>query len=271
MVVSTSPSVAAGVPSDKTKKGHLCGFLGQVPVRVHGPIHSGDFLVPSGLNDGRARAGGGWHSERYEPLGTSMDNAPEGEHLVLAFVRWEHTGKWDAFKMDVAGVRNNKNIVWPFSFFVFCVFFITRSRYDREDCGHSFCSALMYHSNLDLMAGIWAAFHCPEYSEFVFESKYYIVNSLVHIALCVFAMRDILTRDGGPMTQTQVSSMLTELIYLFLDMVCCLGLACVYWALRVHMLKLQAASKPSLVPQATDFQKRVAKIKGLFGFGEKED
>mmetsp|Transcript_13174 Transcript_13174/g.52785 ORF Transcript_13174/g.52785 Transcript_13174/m.52785 type:complete len:1019 (-) Transcript_13174:549-3605(-) len=55
LIVSTSPSVAAGVPDGPAaKRGALVAFLGQVPVRCRGPVAVGDQLVPSGDCDGCA-------------------------------------------------------------------------------------------------------------------------------------------------------------------------------------------------------------------------
>ncbi len=56
-VVSTAPIVLGNAP--KREDEHLyekVAFLGQVPVKVRGKVRSGDFIVPSGLNDGTAIA-----------------------------------------------------------------------------------------------------------------------------------------------------------------------------------------------------------------------
>ncbi len=57
MVVSTRPIVAAGRPEpDEVSRHALVAFLGQVPVKVRGPVAAGDLLVPSGFEDGTAVA-----------------------------------------------------------------------------------------------------------------------------------------------------------------------------------------------------------------------
>ncbi len=57
MVVSTRPIVAAGLPRPEDASGYaIVAFLGQVPVKVRGPVAAGDLLVPSGLEDGTAVA-----------------------------------------------------------------------------------------------------------------------------------------------------------------------------------------------------------------------
>lgn len=52
-VVSTAPGWVGNCPSEE--KEHLyeqVAFLGQAPIRVRGTVQAGDFIVPSGLNDG---------------------------------------------------------------------------------------------------------------------------------------------------------------------------------------------------------------------------
>ena len=53
MVVSTAPIISGNTPEDTT--GWVAvAFLGQVPVRVVGPVAAGDLLIASGHNDGTA-------------------------------------------------------------------------------------------------------------------------------------------------------------------------------------------------------------------------
>lgn len=52
-VISSAPGVLGNFPGEKQE--HLfrkVAFLGQVPVKVRGPVHRGDFILPSGKNDG---------------------------------------------------------------------------------------------------------------------------------------------------------------------------------------------------------------------------
>ena len=112
LIVSTSPSVAAGLPIDArdADKGALVAFLGQVPVRCRGVVHCGDQLVPSGLNDGTAIAlrdddddedgKKKRHHLGTDALGIAMEATPsdddkkdtpkKDEHTILCFVRWNH-------------------------------------------------------------------------------------------------------------------------------------------------------------------------------------
>ena len=57
MVVSTRPIVAGNQPAEH-EQAHWArvGFIGQVPVRVLGPVQAGDWIVASGRQDGTARA-----------------------------------------------------------------------------------------------------------------------------------------------------------------------------------------------------------------------
>jgi hypothetical protein len=57
MVVSTAPIVAGNDPGAGRRRDHaLVALLGQAEVRVRGPVAAGDYLVPSGRNDGTAVA-----------------------------------------------------------------------------------------------------------------------------------------------------------------------------------------------------------------------
>ena len=89
MVVSTTPSIAAGVPADAARRGEgaLVAFVGQVPVRCRGPVRLGDHrtvvvVLPLrqtgwwGLwcprRGGRLRGGRAW---RRPPMSTSTTSA----------------------------------------------------------------------------------------------------------------------------------------------------------------------------------------------------
>lgn len=107
LIVSTSPSVAAGLPTDprEADRGALVAFLGQVPVRCRGVVRTGDQLVPSGLHDGTAIAHH-WNDNDVDALGIAMEATidvkqdeddpevgllhDEQETTILSFVRWNH-------------------------------------------------------------------------------------------------------------------------------------------------------------------------------------
>ncbi|HKK77103.1 MAG TPA: hypothetical protein VJ953_18635 [Saprospiraceae bacterium] len=53
MVVSTNPIVLGNMPTDDQESLHeKIAFMGQVPVRISGPVSIGDYILPSGNNDG---------------------------------------------------------------------------------------------------------------------------------------------------------------------------------------------------------------------------
>lgn len=54
LVVSKNPAVIGNAPSDLSKREHFerIAFMGQVPVKVAGAVSIGDYIIPSGNNDG---------------------------------------------------------------------------------------------------------------------------------------------------------------------------------------------------------------------------
>ena len=53
LVVSTAPIVAGNDPGEEHRAVYeLVAFIGQVQVQVRGPVTAGDFIIPSGLDDG---------------------------------------------------------------------------------------------------------------------------------------------------------------------------------------------------------------------------
>src|SRR5262245_8467676 len=57
LVVSTAPAMLANSPGrDDRARYERVAMLGQVPVKVHGPVRTGDLIVPSGAADGIAAA-----------------------------------------------------------------------------------------------------------------------------------------------------------------------------------------------------------------------
>jgi hypothetical protein len=57
MAASTGPIVSGNDPGEGQREDYvLVAFIGQVEIRVRGPVQAGDFLVPSGLEDGTAVA-----------------------------------------------------------------------------------------------------------------------------------------------------------------------------------------------------------------------
>ena len=56
LVISSAPVVAGNWQADRLDQMALTSFMGQVPVKVIGPVNAGDYLVPSGRSDGTAMA-----------------------------------------------------------------------------------------------------------------------------------------------------------------------------------------------------------------------
>lgn len=56
LVVSAHPIVLGNMPQGNQRNYEKCAFMGQVPVKVHGRVQSGDYLLASGLEDGSAVA-----------------------------------------------------------------------------------------------------------------------------------------------------------------------------------------------------------------------
>ncbi len=62
MITSTDSGLRGGNPiidgysRDEDPNWMVCAFIGQMPVVVAGEVHEGDYIIPSGLNDGRAIA-----------------------------------------------------------------------------------------------------------------------------------------------------------------------------------------------------------------------
>eukprot|EP00510_Aplanochytrium_minuta_P001773 CAMPEP_0184008250 /NCGR_PEP_ID=MMETSP0954-20121128/1857_1 /TAXON_ID=627963 /ORGANISM="Aplanochytrium sp, Strain PBS07" /LENGTH=492 /DNA_ID=CAMNT_0026287315 /DNA_START=2544 /DNA_END=4019 /DNA_ORIENTATION=- len=119
LIVSTTPSVAAGVPPSLGGKqaapGALCAFLGQVPVNVIGPVRCGQYLFPSKNNDGYAVARGFYEldeDDENEPLGTAMVSCGEGKHTILSFIRWQHNLKYQILKRKKGQLESGLLNIW---------------------------------------------------------------------------------------------------------------------------------------------------------------
>jgi hypothetical protein len=57
MVISTKPAMLGNMPMDgKEKNYEKVAFMGQIPVKVRGIVMSGDYILPSGRNDGTGMA-----------------------------------------------------------------------------------------------------------------------------------------------------------------------------------------------------------------------
>jgi hypothetical protein len=77
LVVSTAPAIVAGRPDrDARDRYEKVAMLGQVPVRVRGPVRAGDLVIPSGDADGTG-------------VGIAADGASIDDHATALGVAWQ--------------------------------------------------------------------------------------------------------------------------------------------------------------------------------------
>jgi hypothetical protein len=77
MVVSSYPAVLGNTPPENAKERYeKISFMGQVPVRVLGPVSSGDYILPSGNHDGFA-------------IAVHPDEMLPGDYGYIVGVAWE--------------------------------------------------------------------------------------------------------------------------------------------------------------------------------------
>lgn len=83
MVVSTAPLVSGNDPGEAKRGDNTkVAFIGQALVKVRGPVRAGDFIVPSGLNDGEglAVAPGAIKAQQFsQVVGQAWESSPESE------------------------------------------------------------------------------------------------------------------------------------------------------------------------------------------------
>mmetsp|Transcript_15593 Transcript_15593/g.20016 ORF Transcript_15593/g.20016 Transcript_15593/m.20016 type:complete len:305 (+) Transcript_15593:436-1350(+) len=173
LIVSTTPSIAAGVESDVP--GALCGFIGQVPVKVIGPVKCGATLFPTGGNDGRAVAGNTvQHGLHHDPIGTAMTSCGDGEHTVLAFIRWQHNLKWQTAKRKEEDLKNAiismSNYVIP-SFGLMAWWFADLARGERKPIIRNGFLAFS-------LVPLWAVLNLPRYHKYLTRDIYWIIPTL---------------------------------------------------------------------------------------------
>lgn len=99
MAVSEFPIVLGNVPNEDEKHlGHNVAFMGQIPVKITGPVHSGDYIVAS---------------EQIPGYGIAINPQKiKAEELALVVGRsWEtHEGKGPKLVNTVIGVHNGDYI-----------------------------------------------------------------------------------------------------------------------------------------------------------------
>ncbi|RME12645.1 MAG: hypothetical protein D6802_03630 [Ardenticatenia bacterium] len=92
VVVSSNPLATGNAPMDEAQysQGRAVAFVGQVPVRVRGPVQAGDFILPSGRHDGTgvAISPGELRADHIgQVVGRALENAAgPGVHKVKVLV-----------------------------------------------------------------------------------------------------------------------------------------------------------------------------------------
>ena len=98
MVVSTSPIVLGAEPStDKIESFRQVAFMGQVPVKIKGDVTSGDYILPSGENDGFAIAVGPENlkiDDLSNIIGRSWSTVKDREYSLVNIVVGVKTHEW---------------------------------------------------------------------------------------------------------------------------------------------------------------------------------
>ena len=98
MVVSTSPIVLGAEPStDKIDNFRQVAFMGQVPVKIKGDVTSGDYILPSGENDGFAIAVGPENlkiDDLSNIIGRSWSTVKDREYSLVNIVVGVKTHEW---------------------------------------------------------------------------------------------------------------------------------------------------------------------------------
>jgi hypothetical protein len=96
MVISTKPIVLGNTPEEgKEKEYEKVAFMGQVPVRVMGKVDLGDYILPSGKNDGLGIARKPKDLSPYEyrrvvGVAWSAGNSPAGFNVINVAVGMNH-------------------------------------------------------------------------------------------------------------------------------------------------------------------------------------
>lgn len=99
MVISYKPAVLGALPKEKQKHFYeKVAFMGQVPVKVFGKVNIGDYIIPSGNNDGLGKA-------------IAPDQISSKDIKNIVGVAWEASNaKHDLKHINVAvGINTNDN------------------------------------------------------------------------------------------------------------------------------------------------------------------
>lgn len=98
MVVSASPIVLGNMPDNQegTEGSEKIAFMGQVPVKVRGVVHIGDYLLPSGEGDGLA-------------IAVAPENMKARDFKRIVGIAWEASDGKEVFKLVNSAIGLNQN------------------------------------------------------------------------------------------------------------------------------------------------------------------
>lgn len=97
LVISTNPAVLGNMPTATEQSLYeKVAFMGQIPVKVRGQVHIGDFILPSGFNDGTG-------------IAVSPQRITPGQYRQIVGVAWSATpaGSKLAYINMAIGLNNN--------------------------------------------------------------------------------------------------------------------------------------------------------------------
>jgi len=114
LAVSTNPIVLGNMPPEGQEDEYAkIAFLGQVPIRVVGKVNSGDYIVPSGNDDGMALAFSSQElpTDRFgEIIGvaweSSPNEAPKLVNVALGLNRNDLSERVGAMESELAALRS---------------------------------------------------------------------------------------------------------------------------------------------------------------------
>eukprot|EP00516_Mucochytrium_quahogii_P004530 CAMPEP_0203757992 /NCGR_PEP_ID=MMETSP0098-20131031/10797_1 /ASSEMBLY_ACC=CAM_ASM_000208 /TAXON_ID=96639 /ORGANISM=" , Strain NY0313808BC1" /LENGTH=646 /DNA_ID=CAMNT_0050650239 /DNA_START=602 /DNA_END=2539 /DNA_ORIENTATION=- len=238
LVVSTNPSVSAGVPYDEKERelGALCGFIGQVPVKVLGPVRCGDNLVASGNSDGFAVVADSRYDGLKSPLGVAMEGCGPGKHVVNSLVRWPYSSDYKINRLSATTLLKDVSRGWQ-GLFAFFAFSLLEMLYLRSPsfphaplCTVVSCSQLVF--------ALWLFMHYPVYPEFAFRDVWAgfvlcLGDAYVSIYYVLGELYTATSDTQQPATVAQIRSLIVATVATCVHIVFVAMLAFVFWKARL--------------------------------------
>mgnify|MGYP000234314511 CR=1 FL=1 len=98
MVISSNPIVLGNMPKDgKEFLYEKIAFMGQVPVKVHGNVNEGDYIIPSGNNDGFG-------------IAVSPENLKSSDYQKIVGIAWTSSNSTQLNYVNVAVGLNSNDV-----------------------------------------------------------------------------------------------------------------------------------------------------------------